>query len=221
MLLTVRTGKDAHDRTYRTSRLRQPGFRTGHASDRRSDGSRRGCDRLTGAGYRFDIAAAPPFAGGVNARIVERKLYPHLIVVSGPFEQRGLENLLLRRFWHCRLVGLNLSMRIPLNERNPFDCLIERDSSLGGDSDLVLASVQPSGPVVGGCLVEDYPQGDARVANAAVERLIQVESAAVIRMDTRLDLNSAGRTDWTDLQPYFCSSVSAVCAAASAFVDLI
>jgi Polysaccharide pyruvyl transferase len=150
------------------------------------------CDWLTGAGYRFDIATAPPFTGGVDVRTVEAKQYSHLIVVCGPFEQGRLEKLLIRRFWHCRLIGLNLSMRTPLNEWNPFDYLIERDSSVGWHSDLVFASVQPSVPVVGVCLVEDYPQGDTRVANAAVERLIQAESAAVIRIDTRLDLNSAG-----------------------------
>jgi len=150
------------------------------------------CDWLTGAGYRFDIATAPPFTGGVNVRTVEPKQYSHLIVVCGPFEQGELERLLLRRFWHCRLIGLNLSMRTPLNEWNPFDYLIERDSSVDGHSDFVFASVQPSVPVVGICLVEDYPQGDTRVANAAIERLIQAESAAVIRIDTRLDLNGVG-----------------------------
>jgi hypothetical protein len=128
----------------------------------------------------------------------------------------GLEKLLIRRFWRCRLIGLNLSMRATLNESNSFDYLIERDSSVGGHSDLMVASVQPSVSVVGVCLVEDYPQGDTRVANAAVEGLIQAESAAVIRIDTRLDLNSAGRTDWKGLRPFFCGSVSAVSAAPSA-----
>jgi hypothetical protein len=41
-------------------------------------------------------------------------------------------------------------------------------------------------------------------------------------MDTRLDLNSAGRTDWTGLQPYLCRSVSGcLCRSKRAFVDLI
>jgi hypothetical protein len=107
-------------------------------------------------------------------------------------------------------------MPATLNESNSFDYLIERDSSVGGHSDLMVASVQPSVSVVGVCLVEDYLQGNTRVANAAVEGLIQTESAAVIRIDTRLDLNSAGRTDWKGLRPFFCGSVSAVSAAPSA-----
>jgi hypothetical protein len=76
--------------------------------------------------------------------------------------------------------------------------------------------------VIGVCLVEDCPQGIRAWGMCCGKRLIQAESAAVIRMDTRLDLNSAGRTDWTGLQPYLCRSVSGCLRRSKrAFVDLI
>ena len=158
------------------------------------------CDWLRRAEHRFDVATAAPFEGGVDIRKVDPKEYSHFIMVCGPFEQGTLERVLLSRFWHCRLIGLNLSMRIPLGEWKPFDYLIERDSSEDAHADLVFASADPHVPVVGVCLVEDYPQGDTRTANAAIERLIQAEPAAVIKIDTRLDVNGGGLRNPSEIE---------------------
>jgi hypothetical protein len=150
------------------------------------------CDWLHGAGYAFDFATAPPFTGGVDVRSADPAMYSHVVVVCGPFEKGELEHILLKRFWRCRLIGLDLSMQVPVEEWQPFDLLIERDSSKDAHPDFVFASDQPLVPVVGVCLVEDYPAGMTEVANAAIRRLIDSQNVAVFNIDTRLDTNSTG-----------------------------
>jgi hypothetical protein len=150
------------------------------------------CEWLHQRGFDFEIATAAPFQGGVDVRTVDPEQYSHLLVVCGPWEQGELEAILLERFWKCRLIGLDLSMQAPLEIWNPFDFLIERDSSLRAHPDLVFASQQPLVPVVGVCLVEDYPRGATAVTNAAIQRLVDSQPMAVINIDTRLDTNSTG-----------------------------
>src|SRR5215218_3850756 len=87
------------------------------------------CEWLRRAGHTYDVALAPPFAGGVDWRTVDPETYSHLVFVCGPFPNRTSGRQILRRFTHCRLVGLNLSMIEPLDAWNPFDIIIERDSS--------------------------------------------------------------------------------------------
>jgi len=113
-------------------------------------------------------------------------------------------------------------MRTPLNEWNPFDYLIERESSAGRHSYSVFTQFNRvslwSEYVWSRTIHRGYARGGCRCG----KRLIQAESAVVIRMDTRLDLNSAGRTGWTGLQPYLCRSVSGCLRRSKrAFVDLI
>jgi glycosyltransferase involved in cell wall biosynthesis len=83
-------------------------------------------------------------------------------------------------------------MQEPLAEWNPFDFLIERDSSVGSNPDLVFLSRQPLVPTVGVCLVEDYEGAITHVANAAIERLTASRPMARVAVDTRLDKNAVG-----------------------------
>lgn len=150
------------------------------------------CDWLGQAGYAFDIATAAPFTGGVDVETVDPRRYTHLLFVCGPFERGRLERILLSRFWHCRLIGIDLSMQVPLADWNPFDLLIERDSSRAANPDLVFATRQALPPVVGVCLVEPYPAGATSVTDPAIRRLTASRPMAVLDVDTRLDRNTTG-----------------------------
>jgi hypothetical protein len=103
-----------------------------------------------------------------------------------------LEALLLTRFRHCKLIGVNLSMAVPLEQWDPFDLLLERDSARRTRPDIVFLSRQTSVPVVGVCLVEPHEGALDQIANAAIARLTSSREMAVVNIDTRLDQNSAG-----------------------------
>lgn len=151
---------------------------------------------LDAAGHSFDVALAPPFNGGVDWRTVEPGPYTHLIFVCGPFGECEETNEFLRRFGHCRKVGINLSMLQNLDQWNPFDLLIERDSSVAANPDISLLYDQSPAPVVGLCLVEPQEEYRKRAlhekANQAIQRLIDSREMAVVKIDTRLDINSTG-----------------------------
>lgn len=152
-------------------------------------------DWLRSAGLSCDVAIAPPFTGGVDLDGIAPTDYTHLVFVCGPFERGKLEMQLLERFRHCRIIGLNLSMAEPLDRWNPFDLLIERDSSEGQHPDLVFVARQPRVPVVGVCLVEPHAGAATAEAEAAIQRLIASRPAAVVSIDTRLDENATGLRD--------------------------
>lgn len=151
------------------------------------------CNWLQLVDHQYDIALAPPFEGGVNWRQVDPHDYSHVIFVCGPFQQSELEVEFLERFSQCRLIGLNLSMKEPLWKWNPFDLLLERDSSQARHPDMVFLSPPSQVPVVGVCLVESYPEGQDAVANEAIKRLLDSHEAAVVEIDTRLDAHSINR----------------------------
>lgn len=154
------------------------------------------CAWLRDAGHEFDIALAPPFTGGVDWRTVDPSRYTHLLFVCGPFGDSWDTQQLLGRFAHCRKLGVNLSMLQPLDEWNPFDFLIDRDSSRGENPDMSLLCDQPKPPVAGLLLVhkqEEYRgRGRHDAANAAIRRLIDAREMAVVEIDTRLDENRTG-----------------------------
>lgn len=150
------------------------------------------CDWLGIAGIPYDVALVPPFSGGVDWRQVDPKSYSHVVFVCGPFGKDEYEQAFLSRFKNCRLIGMNLSMKVPLKKWNPFDLLIERDSSAHTHPDLAFGSRKPHVPVVGVCLVEPYDNAPVDKANSALLRLVQSNEVAAIPVDTRLDENSTG-----------------------------
>jgi len=150
------------------------------------------CEWLQAAGHQYDVAVAPPFTGGVDWRTADPRLYTDVLFVCGPFGPGDLEKEFVSRFEACRLIGMNLSMKVPLDEWNPFDLLIERDSSGGANPDISFLSRQPLVPVVGVCRVEDYEGAPVAQANSAIDRLIQSRQISIVEIDTRLDQNSTG-----------------------------
>lgn len=154
------------------------------------------CDWLRDAGHTFDVALAAPFDGGVDWQAVDPSAYTHLLFVCGPFGDNAVTREFLARFGHCRKIGVNLSMLACLDQWNPFDLLLDRDSSKGGNPDISLLCDQPKVPIAGLLLVhpqKEYKElGRHKQANEAVRRLIDSNEMAVVKIDTRLDENSTG-----------------------------
>jgi peptidoglycan/xylan/chitin deacetylase (PgdA/CDA1 family)/SAM-dependent methyltransferase len=145
------------------------------------------------AGVMVDVAFAAPFTGSLRLQEAEPLDYSHVLFVCGPFERRPqLEGALLERFSHAKILGLNLSMEIPLSEWDPFDVLLERDSSRHSRPDIVFLTRPPKVPVVGMCLVEDYEGGRTESAREAFSRLLRSNEMSVVNIDTRLDENRTG-----------------------------
>lgn len=154
------------------------------------------CDWLIRAGCAYDVALAPPFSGGVNWRRVDPKTYAQVVFVCGPFGN-GLPVVeFLHHFAACRLIGLNLSMLEPLDAWNPFDLLLERDSSVTARPDTSFLSCQKQVPVVGVVLIHPQPEYNEKdmhqVANDAIHRLVASREVAAVTIDTRLDVNTHG-----------------------------
>lgn len=154
------------------------------------------CEWLAQAGRRHDVAVAPPFTGGVDWRAVDPADYEDVVFVCGPFGNGWPVTDLLGRFAGRRLVGLNLTMLDPLETWNPFELLLERDSSRTARPDISFLAERPAVPVVGVVLVhpqQEYKQGAMHeAANRAIRRLVETHEMAAVSIDTRLDQNGAG-----------------------------
>lgn len=154
------------------------------------------CQWLECAGLSYDIALAPPFSGGVDWRSVDPGKYSHVVFVCGPFGNGPPITEFLPRFAGCRLIGVDLSMLDPLETWNPFDLLLERDSSVTSRPDITFLSRQAHAPIVGVILV--HPQAEYkgkamhRLANDAIERLIASREMSAVSIDTQLDTNKTG-----------------------------
>ncbi len=150
------------------------------------------CSWLGERGVAHAVAVAPPFLDGTLLDRLDPANFTHAFFVCGPFGKGELEGDFFRRFGHCRLVGLNLSLDLPPQQWNLFDMLIERDSVATTNPDMLFASRQSLPPVAGVCLVEPHPEADVERANAAIAGLMARHEAAWIDIDTRLDVNETG-----------------------------
>lgn len=150
---------------------------------------------LESAGHRVDVAVAPPFTDGIDWQTAEPSEYSHVVFVCGPFGNGWPVTEFLNRFSGVRLVGLNLSMLEALEVWNPFDLLLERDSSRATRPEIAFYSELPRVPVVGVVLVHaqlEYKSGLHQAANDAIQRLTASRPMAVVSIDTRLDENATG-----------------------------
>ncbi len=150
------------------------------------------CEWLSEAGCDWDIAVVPPLTDGLELRSADSNAYDLAVFVCGPFMQNHWEAEFFERFSSCTTIGVNLTLPIPLAEWDPFDILFERDSNRKVNPDITFLSENPLVPVVGICLVEEYPPADVPTANAAIARLIQRNAVAAVPIDTRLDVNTTG-----------------------------
>jgi hypothetical protein len=167
-------------------------FEQGHATAGDLMARDLACEWLAQAGYPFDMATVPPFSGGVDWRQVDPQDYELVVFVCGPFKKGKLEKQFLARFHSQRIIGLNLTL--PLDEWNPFDALIERDSSVRANPDIAFLSGQPHVPVVGICLIEYHegPKVEVERVHALIRGVIASREMAIVEIDTRLDSNLTG-----------------------------
>jgi hypothetical protein len=151
---------------------------------------------LEDGGRSVRVAAVHPFAGDVSLDNVDPDDVDELVFVCGPFGNGWPVPDLIERFRHARFIGLDLSMLQPLADWNPFDVLFERESDRRAHPDLALASNEPLVPVIG--LVEVHPQAEygdrARHddVGCAIRAALAQTRAAVVPIDTRLDINATG-----------------------------
>lgn len=150
------------------------------------------CDWLEDIGCPYDIAVYSPFQGGINLYTVNPQDYTIAIYVCGPFGNRAGEADFTEKFSHCLTMGINLTMLEPVNEWNPFDVLLERDSSERVRADITFLSQQTLVPVVGVCLVEPYGAPFENLVYQTIKEFIAARPMAVIEIDTRLDTNRTG-----------------------------
>lgn len=150
---------------------------------------------LEEAGHQVDVALAPPFEGGVSWNTVDPLRYQQIVFVCGPLGNGWPVYEFFDRFQHARKVGLNVSMLQPLEEWNPFDLLLERDSSRTSNAELAFLSDEPKVPVVGLVLVhpqKEYADSKHEAAHAAIDRLMSAVNVSTVPIDTRLDENTTG-----------------------------
>lgn len=159
------------------------------------------CERLSELGLEYDISAySKPVRSALESAmepssIVPQK-YSHLIVVCGPIwpgllESRGFP---LREFGHSVRIGVNLTMLHPVDEWNPFDVLLERDSNRCVRVDLAYFSSRQSVRVIGCCLIEAQPVYDDKQRHrhtvAVVEHFFETSRHARVQLDTRFPVQA-------------------------------
>jgi hypothetical protein len=87
-------------------------------------------------------------------------------------------------------------MLLPLKLWNPFDILLERDSSRRSRPDISFATHTPRVPVIGVIPVEPIPEYPDRAMhdeiNRAIRKLISRRELSIIEIDTRLPGNLTG-----------------------------
>lgn len=160
------------------------------------------CRWLAEAGIAFDVASHGAAGPGIDWRQTDPSRYAQVLFVCGPFRDNAITAEFLhhfrgfRGFRGVRIIGLNLSMIQPLETWNPFDVLLERDSSRQTRPDLVFAAESAHVPVVGLLLVHPQPQYGKRAMHDQVHRTIRGflagQDAAVVPIDTCLEDNRGG-----------------------------
>jgi hypothetical protein len=142
------------------------------------------------------VANAAPFPGGVDWKTLNAGDVTHVVFVCGPFGNGWPVTEFLSRFEGCPLIGLNLSMLDRIQNWNPFDLLLERDSDVCSRPDMTFLTSPERVPVIGVILAHKQLEYGQRalhdVANAAIDRLLKTREAAIVPIDTRLDAGNHG-----------------------------
>lgn len=162
---------------------------------------------LDQAGVAYDIAGYRPEEGCDDPRPedadvvwneVDPEPYTHLVFVCGPVVNEPPGTTLYERFAHCKKIGIDVSMVQQLDDFNPFDVLIERDSERTARPDLAIAAKRHACPVVGLLLV--HPQheygdkGRHDEVNQKVKAFLDTQIYSVCPIDTVLEWNPMGYT---------------------------
>lgn len=150
---------------------------------------------LEEAGFNCDVAHSPSFPGGVDWKVVDPQSYSLVAFVCGPLGNGEPVSEFLDRFGGVRTIGLGLSMLHPIDEWNPFDLLLERDSTRAARPDLSFAHERPRPPVVGLVLAQkesEYPGVMQDATDEAIEHLVSSREMSIVRIDTCFDPENTG-----------------------------
>lgn len=162
------------------------------------------CQWLEQLNRPYDVAFAPPLSEGVSWREVEPDFYSHVVFVCGPFPYIRESVQFLQRFRACRLIGVDLSMIESLDRWNPFDVLIERDSSRCSRPDITLIAPHKRVPIVGIILVapqQEYgDRGRHQFVNEVIQRLVESQAMAAVPIDTCLDSNQTNLRNAAEIE---------------------
>jgi hypothetical protein len=150
---------------------------------------------LTAREVRYDVAPfgadrAAALPGAVRRDEVDPSDYTHLLIVCGPFHPdfyRAMR-LDLDRFAHCTRIGVNLTMLRPLDEYDPLDAVLGRDSNQWAWPDLSFAVDEATQPVAGICVVRNQFEYGSRAdhdrAAARLWELADRAGLATVEIDT-------------------------------------
>ena len=156
------------------------------------------CDRLRDAGISYEVAVAPPFTDGVDWRKLAPENFTDVIFVCGPFGNGWPVTEMLERFAGKRFTGVNLSMLQSLEEWNPFQLLLERDSSRCTHPDITFMGPEPKLPLVGVIevhLQKEYGKRAMRLqVKEHISALLNEKKVCAVRIDTSLIDNENGFT---------------------------
>jgi hypothetical protein len=154
------------------------------------------CEWLKRAGLTPEVAMwKPSRPGEVATESVVPDNYDRLVFVCGPIGDGPPLNTFLDRFPHARKYALNVSMLQERSEWNPFEAIAERDSSERTNPDISFAASDSNVPVVGLILVgpqDEYPTQRHDLAEKIFDEVLDSRDVAVVRIDTRLDVNPYG-----------------------------
>ena len=153
---------------------------------------------LRNRGIHADVGMHRPQRDGeIATELIDPRDYDILIFVCGPIGDGPPLNEFLARFPHARKFALNVSLLQERSDWDPFEGIVERDSSEDTNPDMTFAAGPSSVPVVGLILVgaqAEYPSNRHDLAERAIDELLRGRDIAVVLIDTRLDENEHGLT---------------------------
>ena len=121
--------------------------------------------------------------------------YENVIFVCGPIGDGPPLNTFLDRFPHARKFAVNVTLLQERTEWNPFAGILERDSSVRVNPDITFASPKHKVPVIGLIYVGSQKGWSTQrhdLVERIVEKVLSEMDVAVVRIDTRLDINQYG-----------------------------
>jgi hypothetical protein len=151
-------------------------------------------DWLEQTGLPFDVACDPSTGmPGLPMSAVDPGRYSVFVFVCGPW-RGGSNDRMLKKFAHCRKIGIDLSPEDPW--AHGFDVMIPRDMLDVHNPDLVFASSVPTLPLVGIIQIRLRPDHPASAWRTRVQSVISEYLAegdvAPITLDTVCDNNPTG-----------------------------
>lgn len=154
------------------------------------------CTWLRDAGYAPVRAAfKPEGTDEIATADLDPGQYGTVVFVCGPIGDGPPLNEFLDRFRHARVYALDVTLLQERSEWNPFEHIVERDSTQRVNPDIAFAARHHRVPVIGLVLVgpqAEYPTNRHGVAEAALTSELAHRNAAVVPIDTRLDVNAGG-----------------------------